>query len=95
MRYTFTLELDTIPQNAILDLGRVGQTARVTVNGADAGIRIVPPYIYPISHLIREGENTVTVEVANTLVGKVRDGFSYHMPLLPSGLLGPVKLLAD
>ena len=95
MRYTFTIPSEVVGDHAALDLGRVGQTARVTVNGADVGIRIVPPYIYPISHLIREGENTVTVEVANTLVGKVRDGFSYHMPLLPSGLLGPVKLLAD
>ena len=94
MRYTFTLQMDEVPANVALELGRVGQTAKVTVNGADAGIRIVPPYVYPISHLIREGENTVTVEVANTLVGKVRDGFSYHMPIPPSGLLGPVKLLA-
>ena len=76
-----------------MDLGRVGQTAKVSVNGTRVGIRIAAPYTYPVSYLLQKGTNTITVEVANTLVGKVRDGFSYHMALLPSGLLGPVKLV--
>jgi hypothetical protein len=93
MRYTFTLHLDEVPAWAVLDLGRVGQTAKFMVNGTEAGIRITAPYSCPISHLLKKGENTVTVEVANTLVGKVRDPFSHCMPVTPSGLLGPVKLL--
>ncbi len=93
MRYSFTVSLEAIPAGATLDLGRVGQTARVTVNGKDAGLRITAPYSYPVAELLTVGENRITVEVANTLVGKVRDGFSYHMPLLPSGLLGPVRLM--
>ncbi len=93
MRYTFSLPLDTVPQNVVLDLGRVGHTARVFVNGADVGIRITAPYAFPISDYLLVGENTVTVEVANTLVGKHRDKFSHCMPIPPSGLLGPVKLL--
>ena len=95
MRYTFTLCTDGGWEGAWLDLGRVGQTARLWVNGHDAGIRITAPYAFPVGHLLTEGENTVTVEVANTLVGKVRDGFSYHMTLTPSGLLGPVRLMQD
>jgi hypothetical protein len=92
LRYTFTLSGESVPAGAILDLGRVGQTARVTVNGKDAGIRIVPPYRFDLGRLLTEGENRITIEVSNTLVGKVRDGFSYHMPITPSGLMGPVKL---
>ena len=95
MRYTFTLCTDGGWEGAWLDLGRVGQTARLWVNGHDAGVRITAPYAFPVGHLLTEGENTVTVEVANTLVGKVRDGFSYHMALTPSGLLGPVRLMQD
>ena len=95
MRYSFTVNVDAVPAGVTLDLGRVGQTARVTVNGSDAGIRIVPPYTYPVADLLTAGENTVTVEVANTLVGKVRDGFSYHMVIPASGLLGPVRLLSE
>jgi hypothetical protein len=93
MRYTFTLDVDAVPAGATLDLGRVGQTARVWVNGVDVGIRVTEPYAYSVEALLTEGKNTITVEVANTLVGKVRDGFSYHMAIPPSGLLGPVKLL--
>ncbi len=92
MRYDFTFDLDKVPTGAVLDLGRVGQTARLTVNGTDAGIRITNPYRFPVAELLRAGENRITVEVSNTLVGKERDGFSYHIPLLPSGLLGPVRL---
>ena len=92
-RYTFTLNLDEVPANAVLDLGRVGQTAKFMVNGTEAGIRITAPYSCPISYLLKKGENTITIEVANTLVGKVRDPFSHCMPITPSGLLGPVKLL--
>ena len=93
MRYTFTLNLEDVPAECALDLGRVGQTAKVIVNGTEVGIRLTAPYTYPVSGLLRKGENTVTIEVANTLVGKVRDYFSFFMPIHPSGLLGPVKLL--
>lgn len=93
MRYTFILHLDECPTWVVLDLGRVGQTAIFRVNGTEAGIRITAPYTCPISYLLRKGENTITIEVANTLVGKVRDPFSHCMPIPPSGLLGPVKLL--
>lgn len=92
MRYDFMLDLDEVPAGAVLDLGRVGQTARLFVNDADAGIRITAPYRFPVAELLRAGKNRITVEVSNTLVGKARDGFSFHMPLLPSGLLGPVRL---
>lgn len=93
MRYTFALQLDKVPAGAVLDLGRVGQTARVWVNSKDAGIRITAPYAFPIEELLLAGENTVTVEVANTLVGKHRDKFSHCMPITPSGLFGPVQLV--
>ena len=93
MRYTFTLRLDEVPTWAVLDLGRVGQTAAFYVNGTRAGIRITAPYSCPISYLLKKGDNAITVEVANTLVGKVRDPFSHCMPIPPSGLLGPVRLL--
>ena len=93
MRYTFTLHLEEVPAWGVLDLGRVGQTAAVYVNGTCAGLRITAPYACPVSYLLKKGDNTITVEVANTLVGKVRDPFSHCMPIPPSGLLGPVRLL--
>lgn len=93
MRYTFTVSLDEVPVGTVLDLGRVGQTARVWVNGADLGIRITAPYAFDVFKHLKAGENTVIVEVSNTLVGKHRDKFSHCMPISPSGLLGPIKLI--
>lgn len=93
MRYTFALQVQEIPSRVVLDLGRVGQTARVLVNGRDLGIRITAPYAFDLSGQLQAGENTVTVEVSNTLVGKHRDKFSHCMPITPSGLLGPIKLI--
>ncbi len=94
MRYTFHLTLESLGERAVLDLGRVGQCARVFVNGEDCGIRIAAPYRYAVGGHLREGDNTVVVEVANTLVGAQRDRFSAFLTLPPSGLLGPVVLEA-
>ena len=92
VKYTFTVNIDSVSKYTVLDLGCIGQTARVFVNGKDAGIRVTAPYTYQIAELLRVGENLIEVEVANTLVGKNPDRFSLHMVIPPSGLLGPVRL---
>lgn len=93
MRYGFTLTLNEIPENAALDLGVVGETAKLFVNGKEVGIRVAEPYLFSVDGLLKEGDNEITVEVANTLAYKERDSFSFYLTLRPSGLLGPVKLL--
>ncbi len=93
MQYTFSLMLDRLPDRIALDLGRVGQTARLTVNGKDCGIRIAPPYRFELTGILQSGDNCIEIEVANTLVQKQRDGFSRFLQLTPSGLLGPLMLL--
>ena len=94
IRYAFTLDADdALPgSGAILDFGRVGQTARLWVNGADAGIRIAPPYRFAVGHLLRPGANDIVVETAGTLVRKIRDRNSLFLQLPPEGLLGPLTL---
>ena len=95
VRYAFTLEADDVlaASRAVLDLGRVGQTARLKVNGADAGIRVAPPYRFEIGPLLHPGANALVVETAGTLVRKVRDRNSRFLQLPPEGLLGPLTLL--
>ncbi|MDX9979930.1 MAG: glycosyl transferase family 2 [Lentisphaeria bacterium] len=90
-RYQGTFRLDKAGSLA-LDLGRVGQTARVALNGADLGIRICPPYRFDLSSAARKGDNEIVIEVANTLACKVRDRFSQYIQIPPSGLLGPLTL---
>lgn len=73
-----------------LQLGDVGETAHVWLNGEFCGARICPPYWVDLSAAVRAGENRLVVEVANSLAYTVRDNFSRGMLLKASGLLGPV-----
>ena len=77
-----------------IDLGEVGQTARVWLNGRDLGVRVCPPYRYDLSESFRDGENELVIEVSNTLANALRDNFSKFMAIPASGLLGPVRWLA-
>lgn len=94
-RYSFTLDMAEVGGHIALDLGRVGQTARLAVNGKDAGIRVAPPYRFEIGGLVHAGKNDFVVEVADTLARKVRDRFSLFIQLPPSGLLGPLCVAAE
>jgi hypothetical protein len=91
-RYTFSLEVDNAGSNAAIDLGQVGQTARMWVNGEYAGIRVAAPYRFEIGGLLRKGENTIVVETADTLARKVRDRFSEYLQIPPAGMIGPVTV---
>ncbi len=76
----------------VLDLGMVGETAALWVNGELIGRRICPPYRFELTGILRAGDNTVEIEVANTLVQQMKDRLSRYMQIAPSGLLGPVVL---
>ncbi len=73
-----------------VDLGEVGQTAHLWCNGVDLGVRVCPPYRYDLTDALIDGENTLVIEVSNTLANAVRDRFSSYMAIPASGLIGPV-----
>ncbi|NLG28737.1 MAG: glycosyl transferase family 2 [Chloroflexi bacterium] len=73
-----------------LDLGLVGETAELWVNGRPCGARISPPYRFACE--FRPGANQIVVEVVNNPAYRERDVFSQFMPLPPTGLLGPVSV---
>lgn len=76
----------------MLELGQVGGTAKLSVNGEEVGMCICPPYRFDISKQLRIGENEIEIEVANTLVQRLKDSFSTYMQIAPSGILGPVTV---
>jgi Glycosyl hydrolases family 2, sugar binding domain. len=93
-RYEATVSWhDELPKQVFLDLGAVYETAEVFVNGRSAGVRISHPYRFDLSSMLVRGDNTLAIEVTNTLVKEQRDMFSLVAQQEPSGLLGPVKLL--
>ena len=95
-------------QEAKLDLGTVNVMAELIINGHNAGVLWREPYISAdILPWLKEGENTIEVNVTNLWVNrmigdrqrgekpvtKVRRFYTAGDKLLPSGLLGPVKLI--
>lgn len=93
-----------------LDLGRVGDVAEVRLNGRLAGTLWKAPYRVDISALARPGANRLEVRVANLwvnrLIGDARSPetkvafttlptYRADAPLRPSGLIGPVTILAQ
>jgi hypothetical protein len=93
-----------------LDLGDVRDIADVRANGRDLGVLWKTPFRIDVTGAVRPGGNRLTIQVTNLwvnrLIGDQQPGVSKKYtftdftayradsPLLPSGLLGPVRLLA-
>jgi hypothetical protein len=96
--------------NYILDLGEVGNIAHVKVNGTDFGRFWHPPMEVRLDGVLKPGKNVLEIGVTGTwnnrLVGDARyPGMKKtwlatdllhtgNEPLIPSGLMGPVRILA-
>lgn len=91
-----------------LSLGDVKNIARVSLNGHDLGVVWSMPWEVGATEALVDGTNELTVEVTNLwpnrLIGDERDPahrytsttfrhYTAESPLLPSGLLGPVRLV--
>jgi hypothetical protein len=72
--YTATFAL---PPQAVadwrLDLGRVAESARVRINGKEAGVLWCAPFSMDVGRFIRPGENRLEVEVTNLAANRIRD----------------------
>ncbi|GAA4441434.1 glycosyl hydrolase [Pontibacter saemangeumensis] len=93
-----------------LDLGEVENLAEVVVNGKPLGVVWKKPYQVDVTDALKRGRNTLEVKVTNLWVNRligdqqpdVKEKITYttmpfyqaDSPLLPSGLLGPVKVIA-
>jgi len=75
-----------------LKLDRVGETARLWVNGIDCGFAVRAPYTFRVKDAWKMGENRIHIEVAvNQGYGR-RDRFSTYALLPPMGLLGEIEI---
>ncbi|WP_145812157.1 glycosyl hydrolase [Kribbella amoyensis] len=97
--YTSTFTLDDSwdgVRTADLDLGKAVDTVTVTLNGTQLPASNPQDLRHlEVGHLLRVGENTLTVRVASTLLNAVRVApgtGAAARPRMDYGLLGPVRL---
>uniref|UniRef100_UPI00197D6334 glycosylhydrolase-like jelly roll fold domain-containing protein n=1 Tax=Pseudomonas viridiflava TaxID=33069 RepID=UPI00197D6334 len=57
----------------ILNLNKVDESARVWVNGQEAGILWSIPFQTRIGQYLKAGNNTIKVEVVNLMANRIRD----------------------
>jgi len=93
----------------IMDLGDVKNIAEVIVNGKTIGIAWKKPFMVDLTTALKPGSNRIVVKVTNLwvnrLIGDQQPGVTKKItfttmpfyqsgaPLLPSGLLGPVRIV--
>jgi hypothetical protein len=73
-----------------LDLGTLHDWAVMTINGQDLGPRFWSPFVWDITPALREGENELAINVANSLINR-------YVPAKrrTSGLVGPVVISVE
>jgi hypothetical protein len=57
----------------LLDLGQVGDSARVKLNGQMVGALWCPPFEVPIGAFLKPGINRLEVEITNLAANRIRD----------------------
>jgi len=94
-----------------LELGEVHELAEVSVNGQPLGVLWKPPYRVDVTRAVHAGANELAIVVTNLwpnrLIGDAQPDattkytftvpsfYKADAPLLPSGLLGPVRLVSE
>jgi hypothetical protein len=91
-----------------IDLGDVKNLAEVSVNGKSLGIVWHAPYRVDVTDVLKAGANEVSIRVTNAWVNRLIgdqqpnatvkytfadiEPYKADTPLMPSGLIGPVRI---
>lgn len=105
---TFNYNSNNKNAKAFIDLGAVGVMASVKINGIEIGTTWISPYKLEASKAIKNGKNTIEVEVVNVWRNRITgdktlpekdkttwllvDKITSEEALISSGLLGPVTI---
>ncbi len=100
MRYETRIWIEeTLQKPVALTIENAYEGVEIWVNDQYAGMKICPPYAFDITGLLKQGDNHLRIEVANTLYRKVNSEqptpnfFGPRSIMLePSGIIGKVAL---
>jgi len=71
--YTTTFTIKNKAADYLLQLDKVYESARVIINGKEAGFIWSLPYELKVGSLLKEGSNTISIEVCNLMANRIRD----------------------
>lgn len=71
--YTTTFTIKNQAADYILQLEKLYESARVIINGKDAGLIWSLPYELKVGEYLKEGKNTISIEVRNLMANRIRD----------------------
>ncbi len=105
---TFNLTSVDKSAKYLIDLGEVKNIAEVIVNDKNLGVVWKKPFKLDVTGALKAGENSIQINITNLwpnrLIGDAQPGvkekttfttmpfYRADSPLLPSGLMGPVKV---
>jgi len=71
--YTTTFTLKNKATDYLLQLDKLYESARIIINGQDAGLIWSLPYETKIDKFLKEGKNTISIEVCNLMANRIRN----------------------
>lgn len=89
--YETNFELKDACSSLYLKMNYAYEVAEVFVNGQTVKTAICPPYQFDISEFVKEGVNSLRIEITNTLGTQVRDAMSQYLVIEPFGLTEEVE----
>lgn len=91
--YRTEVNFDSLDGKSVyLDLRRVISTARVKVNGHDAGMRLSSPWKFDLTRHLQKGKNLIEVFVCNTAANYYLSVPTLYRGSIEAGILSPVVI---
>ncbi|MDR1950047.1 MAG: hypothetical protein LBQ38_11710 [Spirochaetaceae bacterium] len=85
-RYVGTFTPGTYRGRCLLYFPKIGDCAAVSINGKEAGVVLGNSGRVDITELINNGNNELSIEIANTLVWQIKDPISAFIKIEPTGM---------
>jgi hypothetical protein len=71
--YSTTFTIKNKAADYLLQLDKLYESARVIINGRDAGLIWSLPFELKVGRYVKEGQNTISIEVCNLMANRIRD----------------------
>ena len=71
--YTTSFEIKNKAADYLLQLDKLYESARIIINGKDAGLIWSLPFEFRVGKYLKTGTNTISIEVSNLMANRIRN----------------------